>query len=124
MIHFLIDNHESLERTVEEIPGRVLTRTVSEDPAIVDAVRTHVRQMVDLIHGEGRIRNWDPLFREIFDRRQAIEMDYPLMEEYDFRNDSINPNVPKMDLKPHTRIRRYQERSLAKMFGNGRARSG
>ena len=36
----------------------------------------------------------------------------------------VNPNVPKMDLKPHTRIRRYQERSLAKMFGNGRARSG
>lgn len=57
-------------------------------------------------------------------KRQAIELDYPLMEEYDFRNDLINPNVPQMDLKPHTRIRRYQERSLAKMFGNGRARSG
>jgi DNA excision repair protein ERCC-3 len=57
-------------------------------------------------------------------KRQAIEMDYPLMEEYDFRNDTINPNVPLFDLKPITRIRRYQERSLAKMFGNGRARSG
>ncbi|GAX16921.1 DNA excision repair protein ERCC-3 [Fistulifera solaris] len=57
-------------------------------------------------------------------KRQAIELDYPLMEEYDFRNDQINPNVPQFDLKPHTRIRRYQERSLAKMFGNGRARSG
>jgi DNA excision repair protein ERCC-3 len=57
-------------------------------------------------------------------KRQAIELDYPLMEEYDFKNDQINPNVPNMDLKPHTRIRRYQERSLAKMFGNGRARSG
>ena len=57
-------------------------------------------------------------------KRQAIEIDYPLMEEYDFRNDTMNPNVPQMDLKPHTRIRRYQERSLAKMFGNGRARSG
>jgi DNA excision repair protein ERCC-3 len=57
-------------------------------------------------------------------KRQAIELDYPLMEEYDFRNDTMNPNVPRMDLKPHTRIRRYQERSLAKMFGNGRARSG
>jgi DNA excision repair protein ERCC-3 len=56
-------------------------------------------------------------------KRQAIDMDFPLMEEYDFRNDLLNPNVP-MDLKPHTRIRRYQERSLAKMFGNGRARSG
>jgi len=57
-------------------------------------------------------------------KRQAIELDYPLMEEYDFRNDNINPNVPLFDLKPITRIRRYQERSLAKMFGNGRARSG
>jgi DNA excision repair protein ERCC-3 len=57
-------------------------------------------------------------------KRQAIELDYPLMEEYDFRNDTQNPDVPNMDLKPHTKIRRYQERSLAKMFGNGRARSG
>jgi len=56
-------------------------------------------------------------------KRQAIELDYPLMEEYDFRNDRVNADLP-MDLKPHTRIRRYQERSLAKMFGNGRARSG
>lgn len=56
-------------------------------------------------------------------KKRAIELDYPLMEEYDFRNDMINPNVP-MDLKPQVRIRRYQERSLSKMFGNGRARSG
>jgi len=56
-------------------------------------------------------------------KRRAIDLDYPLMEEYDFRNDKTNPDVP-MDLKPHTRIRRYQERSLSKMFGNGRARSG
>jgi len=56
-------------------------------------------------------------------KRHAIDLDYPLMEEYDFRNDAINEDIP-MDLKPHTRIRRYQERSLAKMFGNGRARSG
>jgi DNA excision repair protein ERCC-3 len=56
-------------------------------------------------------------------KRQSIELDYPLMEEYDFKNDNTNASVPQMDLKPHTRIRRYQERSLAKMFGNGRARS-
>ena len=56
-------------------------------------------------------------------KKRAIELDYPLMEEYDFRNDKTNSDIP-MDLKPNTRIRRYQERSLAKMFGNGRARSG
>lgn len=47
-------------------------------------------------------------------KRRAIDLDYPLMEEYDFRNDRWNPDVP-MDLKPHTRIRRYQERSLSKV---------
>jgi DNA excision repair protein ERCC-3 len=47
-------------------------------------------------------------------KRRAIDLDYPLMEEYDFRNDKVNPDVP-MDLKPHTRIRRYQERSLSKV---------
>lgn len=36
------------------------------------------------------------------------------MEEYDFRNDKVNADVP-MDLKPNTRIRRYQERSLSKV---------
>lgn len=45
------------------------------------------------------------------------------MEEYDFRNDTFNPPL-KIDLKANTRIRAYQEKSLSKMFGNGRARSG
>lgn len=56
-------------------------------------------------------------------KKAATDMDYPLMEEYDFRHDTINPTL-KIDLKPNTRIRNYQEKSLSKMFGNGRARSG
>lgn len=56
-------------------------------------------------------------------KRQAITLDYPLMEEYDFRNDTANPNI-ELDLKPIAKIRPYQEKSLEKMFGNGRARSG
>ena len=48
---------------------------------------------------------------------------YPTLEEYDFRNDTRNPDLP-IELKPMTRIRPYQEKSLSKMFGNGRARSG
>ena len=48
---------------------------------------------------------------------------YPLMEEYDFKNDKRNA-VLQIDLKASTRIRPYQEKSLSKMFGNGRARSG
>eukprot|EP01133_Synstelium_polycarpum_P012127 gene12127-14189_t len=56
-------------------------------------------------------------------KKRCIELDYPTLEEYDFRNDTVNPNLP-IDLKPTTMIRPYQEKSLSKMFGNGRARSG
>ena len=56
-------------------------------------------------------------------KRAALAHNYPLMEEYDFKNDTFNPTL-QFDLKPTTRIRLYQEKSLSKMFGNGRARSG
>ncbi|KNC97502.1 DNA repair helicase rad25 [Spizellomyces punctatus DAOM BR117] len=37
--------------------------------------------------------------------------------------DIVNPNLD-VDLKATTKLRPYQERSLSKMFGNGRAKSG
>eukprot|EP00958_Prasinococcus_capsulatus_P016923 scaffold1899_cov372-Prasinococcus_capsulatus_cf.AAC.7 len=50
-------------------------------------------------------------------------LNYPMMEEYDFRNDTTNPDL-NIDLKPMAKLRPYQEKSLSKMFGNGRSRSG
>ncbi|XP_012282394.1 DNA excision repair protein haywire isoform X1 [Orussus abietinus] len=56
-------------------------------------------------------------------QKRCIELEYPLLAEYDFRNDTINPDI-NIDLKPSAVLRPYQEKSLRKMFGNGRARSG
>ncbi|KAJ8654782.1 hypothetical protein O0I10_009503 [Lichtheimia ornata] len=56
-------------------------------------------------------------------KKRCNDIDYPMLEEYDFRNDTVNANL-EIDLKPTTVIRPYQEKSLSKMFGNGRARSG
>ncbi|GMT19423.1 hypothetical protein PFISCL1PPCAC_10720 [Pristionchus fissidentatus] len=56
-------------------------------------------------------------------QKRCIELEYPLLAEYDFRNDTLNPNLG-IDLKPSTTLRPYQEKSLRKMFGNSRARSG
>ena len=56
-------------------------------------------------------------------RIAAKDLDFPLQEEYDFRHDRTNATLP-IDLRPSTQIRNYQEKSLSKMFGNGRARSG
>lgn len=56
-------------------------------------------------------------------QKRCIEIDHPLLAEYDFRNDTFNKDI-NIDLKPAAILRPYQEKSLRKMFGNGRARSG
>ncbi|BGP36680.1 DNA repair helicase RAD25 [Rhodotorula kratochvilovae] len=56
-------------------------------------------------------------------KRRCLDLDYRMMEEYDFRHDEVNPTL-EIDLKPTAALRPYQEKSLGKMFGNGRARSG
>lgn len=53
----------------------------------------------------------------------ADALNYPMLEEYDFKNDTTNPDL-EIELKPHAQTRPYQEKALSKMFGNGRARSG
>jgi DNA excision repair protein ERCC-3 len=50
-------------------------------------------------------------------------LDCPLLEEYDFAHDTANPALD-VGLKRGVQLRPYQEKSLSKMFGNGRARSG
>ena len=63
--------------------------------------------------------------REFIDhvKKRCIELNVTALEEYDFANDTENENLA-IDLKASTTLRPYQEKSLSKMFGNGRARSG
>ena len=56
-------------------------------------------------------------------KQRCIQLNLTALEEYDFANDTSNPNID-IDLKASTTLRPYQEKSLSKMFGNGRARSG
>lgn len=56
-------------------------------------------------------------------QKRCLDLGYPISEEYAFRDDTTNAELP-IDLRPHARIRPYQEVSLNKMFGNGRAKSG
>ncbi|CAG7902618.1 unnamed protein product, partial [Brassica rapa] len=62
----------------------------------------------------------DPAQVEIVKQRcLPSELNYPMLEETTL----VNPDLD-MELKPHAQPRPYQEKSLSKMFGNGRARSG
>ena len=46
-----------------------------------------------------------------------------MIKEYDYKYDTLTHNI-KIDLKTNVNVREYQQASLSKMFGNGRARSG
>lgn len=46
-----------------------------------------------------------------------------MIEEYEFKMDRSTPDLV-IEIKSTTVIRDYQEKSLSKMFSNGRARSG
>ena len=66
----------------------------------------------------------DPLKVEFVKSRcMDASVNCPLLEEYDFKHDTVNADLD-IQLKPHVDLRPYQERGLAKMFGNGRGRSG
>jgi DNA excision repair protein ERCC-3 len=54
----------------------------------------------------------------------SLEPPYPMMHEYDFRADSLSVAPLEMSLRQPELLRPYQAKSLAKMYGNGRARSG
>jgi DNA excision repair protein ERCC-3 len=56
-------------------------------------------------------------------KERCHELKCPLLEEYDFRQDTATPAL-HIDKKPTAQLRGYQEKALKQMFGNGRARSG
>lgn len=55
-------------------------------------------------------------------KKKCIEMNCPILEEYDFRRDKSS-NL-KIELKSNVHIRHYQEKCLERIFMNGLARSG
>ena len=46
------------------------------------------------------------------------------MEEYDYSIEDIDNPTLNIELKLSTKIRHYQEKTLSKIFINGKARSG
>ena len=73
---------------------------------------------------EARIEEFEVDSSKVMEvKSRCREIHWPLLEEYDFRNDSANPVLP-IELKPASKIRDYQEQALKRCFGNNRARSG
>ena len=72
----LLGNHARIRREVRLVEDGVETVTESDDPSIAILIKDHVRAMKSRIEERRRIRQWDPMFRAVFDNAAEIEMDY------------------------------------------------
>lgn len=70
LIHDLIDNRKLITREKKNTDAGIQSHTYSEDEQVASWIQTHVEQMMSLMESDnGRIRAWDDLFAELFDRR-------------------------------------------------------
>ena len=95
----LVHQHrDAIERTVENIPNGIITTTWS--PLDEDAARTlerHVLEMKASLEKGETVRGWDPLFAEIFQHYDEIEMLVePIEGGVRVTETSDNPEVVKL----------------------------
>lgn len=97
VIRSMLMNHEQIERRVENLDNGVKTWTTSTDPEIAAAIRTHVRQMKERMEENKPIRQMDPLFRELFNHADKIEMQIKDLDNgVEVTETSEDPQVVKL----------------------------
>ena len=121
------------EKSRNVIPGTAAaTASTTTDPAATtnEQVPDDIRRLYEKIdRDEEDLEDLKIVSFEIIQnkiellRKTCQDLEHPLLEEYDFRHDTVLKNL-NIELRPNAILRPYQEKSLRKMFGNGRARSG
>ncbi|XP_059927998.1 general transcription and DNA repair factor IIH helicase subunit XPB [Gadus macrocephalus] len=132
LITEIISSKSAIARSVQEKAGAAATSTTaagegtSSTALVPEDIFSYYEQMDKEEEEEEETQTVSfEIRQEMIEevQKRCIQLEYPLLAEYDFRNDTVNPDI-NMDLKPTAVLRPYQEKSLRKMFGNGRARSG
>jgi len=75
VFQFLLQNHDSINRTVTKLPDGVETLTESDIPAVAEKIKEHVTWMKVRIDETKPIRMRDPLFAELFRHAEKIDME-------------------------------------------------
>jgi len=98
------DYRQDIVREIEDVENGVATITRAPgNPEAVAMLQRHVGEMKDLLEGGGRIRAWDPLFSEIFDHYDEVEIAVEALEDgIRVTETSANPEVVKL-IRAHAR---------------------
>lgn len=74
-IHALFGDHTKIMRTVKNISNGVETVTQSDDPKVKALIIEHSWAMKARLEKKQPIRQWDPLFAELFKHADKIKME-------------------------------------------------
>ena len=74
ILHFLLDNGHKIRRRVKNLKDGIETLTESDDPEVTAKIQEHVAAMYDRLAENRPIHMRDPLFRELFQHADKIEM--------------------------------------------------
>lgn len=72
-IHALMNDHQQITRTIQNLPNGVETVTESGDVKVRAMIRAHVAAMYQRLANQQPIRAWDPLFAEVFRESARIK---------------------------------------------------
>jgi hypothetical protein len=104
LFHYLLDHGDQITRSIEELPDGVLTVTESDNPEVAAKIREHVKSMYARVEDDRPIHQRDPLFAEIFQHSDAIEMSMETTEKgIRVRETSEDPYVVKL-IKAHAEV--------------------
>lgn len=117
VIQDLLLSHDRVRRRVADIDDGIRAWTTSQDPEIAELIRTHVWQMRDRVREGNPIRLMDPVFREIFEHHEAVEMDVQeIPGGVVVVETSADPQVERL-------IRQHAHRAVSEFVAEGMARA-
>lgn len=100
----LLTDHESIHRTVTELPDGIEATTESDDPAVAARLVDHVTAMKSRLHDGRRVRQWDPLYIAIFDDADNVHLEItPTGKGVKVRETSTKPETIAL-IKQHAGV--------------------
>ncbi len=74
VFHDLLAAHTKIRREVTLIDGGVAAITESDDPVVAAKIKDHAYAIQLRMQSGGRLRQWDPVFVELFDHRTEVRL--------------------------------------------------
>lgn len=83
LYHELLECHKELERVTKKLEDGIetITRVTTKDARLVKILQNHALGMKKRFDSGRAIRSWDPLFIELFDHRDQIDMVWEILDD-------------------------------------------